>query len=101
MNAFLQERITGMRIVQIFNSEKREAQKFREINRKYTQANLDAILYYAIFFPVVEVISAAALGLMVWWGARGVISSEVTLGTLVAFPIFLSMFFSTDQNVGG
>ncbi len=93
MNAFLQERISGMRIVQIFNSEEREAQKFREINRKYTQANLDAILYYAIFFPVVEIISAAALGLMVWWGARGVISSEVSLGTLVAFPIFLSMFF--------
>ncbi len=93
MNAFLQERISGMRIVQIFNSEEREAQKFREINRKYTKANLDAILYYAIFFPVVEIISAAALGLMVWWGARGVISSEVSLGTLVAFPIFLSMFF--------
>ncbi len=93
MNAFLQERITGMRIVQIFNSEKREAAKFRTINRKYTQANLDAILYYAIFFPVVEIIMAAALGLMVWWGARGVISAEVTLGTLVAFPIYLSMFF--------
>lgn len=93
MNAFLQERLTGMRIVQIFNAEEREAQHFREINRKYTQANLDSIFYYAVFFPVVEIISAAALGLMVWWGARGVISSEVTLGTLVAFPIFLSMFF--------
>lgn len=93
MNAFLQERITGMRIVQIFNSEAREARKFREINREYTQANLDSILYYAIFFPVVEIISAAALGLMVWWGARGVIGGEVTLGTLVAFPIYLSMFF--------
>ena len=93
MNAFLQERITGMKIVQIFNSEEREAQKFREINRKYAQANLDSILYYAVFFPVVEIISAAALGLMVWWGARGVIGGEVTLGTLVAFPIFLSMFF--------
>ena len=93
MNAFLQERLTGMRIVQIFNAEEREAQHFREINRKYTQANLDSIFYYAVFFPVVEIISATALGLMVWWGARGVISSEVTLGTLVAFPIFLSMFF--------
>ncbi|MEO0776857.1 MAG: ABC transporter ATP-binding protein, partial [Bacteroidota bacterium] len=93
MNAFLQERITGMRIVQIFNSERREGEKFRTINRKYTQANLDAILYYAVFFPVVEIIMAAALGLMVWWGARGVISAEVTLGTLVAFPIYLSMFF--------
>ncbi len=93
MNAFLQERITGMRIVQIFNAEEKELEKFKSINRKYTQANLDSILYYAIFFPVVEIISAAALGLLVWWGARGVIGGEVTTGTFIAFPIFLSMLF--------
>ena len=93
MNAFLQERITGMRIVQIFNAEKREMEKFKSINRKYTEANLNSILYYAIFFPVVEIISATALGLMVWYGARGVISNEVTPGMLIAFPLFLSMLF--------
>ena len=92
-NAFLQERISGMRIVQIFNAEKQEADKFREINREYTQANLNSIFYYAVFFPVVEIISATALGLMVWWGARGVISDTVSLGALVAFPIYLSMLF--------
>ena len=93
MNAFLQERITGMRIVQIFNAEEQEAQKFRTINREYTQANLNAILYYAVFFPVVQLISASALGLMVWYGARGVIGGEVTLGALIAFPLYLSMLF--------
>ncbi|MCB0641215.1 MAG: ABC transporter ATP-binding protein [Phaeodactylibacter sp.] len=93
MNAFLQERVSGMRIVQIFNAEEQEMGKFKAINRAYTQANLDSILYYAIFFPVVDIISAASLGLMVWWGARGVIGSEVTLGALVAFPIYLSMLF--------
>lgn len=93
MNAFLQERISGMRIVQIFNSEKDEANRFRTINREYTQANLDSILYYAVFFPAVEIISAASLGLMVWWGARGVIADDVTLGALVAFPIYLNMLF--------
>ncbi|MFK8007503.1 MAG: ABC transporter ATP-binding protein [Saprospiraceae bacterium] len=93
MNAFLQERISGMRIVQIFNAEEKELEKFKNINRKYTQANLDAILYYAVFFPVVEIISAAALGLLVWWGARGVIGGEVTTGTFIAFPIYLSMLF--------
>ena len=93
MNAFLQERISGMRIVQIFNAEEKEMGKFKEINREYTQANLNSILYYAIFFPVVEILSAASLGLMVWWGARGVINGEVTLGALVAFPIYLSMLF--------
>jgi ATP-binding cassette subfamily B protein len=93
MNAFLQERISGMRIVQIFTAEKRELEKFRIINREYTQANLNSILYYAVFFPVVEIISALALGLMVWWGARGVISEEISFGALVAFPIYLSMLF--------
>ncbi len=93
MNAFLQERIGGMRIVQIFNAEKDEMEKFKGINKEYTQANLDSILYYAIFFPVVDVISAMALGLMVWWGAQGVISSTVTIGALVVFPIYLNMLF--------
>lgn len=93
MNAYLQERITGMRIVQIFNAEERELKRFKKINRKYTQANLDTILYYAVFFPVIEIISAAALGLMVWYGARGVIGGGVTIGALIAFPLYLNMLF--------
>jgi len=95
MNAFLQERITGMRIVQIFNAEKQEMENFKTINREYTQANLDSILYYAIFYPVVEIISAASLGLMVWWGARGVLlpESSISIGALIAFPIYLEMLF--------
>ena len=93
MNAFLQERISGMRIVQIFNAEQQEMDKFRKINHEYTQANIDSIFYYAVFYPVVEIISAASLGLMVWWGARGVIGGDVTLGALVAFPIYLNMLF--------
>jgi ATP-binding cassette subfamily B protein len=93
MNAFLQERISGMRIVQIFNAETREADKFRQINRDYTTANLKAIFAYAIFFPVVDIISALSLGLMVWYGARGVLSEEVTIGVLVAFPLYISMLY--------
>jgi len=93
MNAFLQERISGMRIVQIFNAEKREQEKFRTINHDYTGANLRAIFAYAIFFPVVDIISALSLGLMVWYGARGVLSDEVTVGTLVAFPLYISMLY--------
>lgn len=93
MNAFLQERLSGMYIVQIFNAEEKEKRKFRMINRSYTQANLDSILYYAIFFPVVEIISALALALLVWWGAKGIIGGGVTFGSLVIFPIFLNMLF--------
>lgn len=93
MNAFLQERISGMRIVQIFTAEERELEKFKKINRRYTQANLDSILYYAVFFPVVDIIAAISLGLMVWWGAKGVISDQISFGALVAFPIYLNMLF--------
>lgn len=93
MNAYLQERISGMRIVQIFNAEKREADKFRNINRDYTSANLKAITAYAIFFPVVDIISALSLGLMVWYGARGVLSEQITIGTMVAFPLYISMLY--------
>lgn len=99
MNSFLQERITGMRIVQIFNAEKQEADKFRTINREYTQANLDSVFYYAVFYAVVEIIAAATLGLMIWWGARGVIADEVTMGSLVAFPIYLNMLFNPIRTL--
>lgn len=93
MNAFLQEHISGMSIVQAFNAEKREANKFQEINRAYTDANLKSVLYYAVFFPVVDIISAAALGLMVWWGARGIMQDTVTFGAMVAFPIYINTLF--------
>lgn len=93
MNSFLQERITGMRVVQIFQAEKQEMENFRKINREYTQANLDSIFAYAVFFPVVEILSAVSLGLMVWWGARGVLDDTVTLGALISFPLFLNRLF--------
>ncbi|MEP7196897.1 MAG: ABC transporter ATP-binding protein [Saprospiraceae bacterium] len=93
MNAFLQEHISGMKLVQLFAAEKKTALKFKQINKSYTQANLDGIFYYAIFFPVVEIISAASLGFMIWWGSKGVISNEVTVGQLVAFPMFLTRLF--------
>lgn len=93
MNAFLQERITGMRIVQIFNGEEKELQNFKVINNKYKEANINSIFYYALFFPVVEILSAASLGLMVWFGAKQVISQDVTLGVLIVFPLYLGMLF--------
>jgi ATP-binding cassette subfamily B protein len=93
MNAFLQERISGMRIVQIFHAEDREAAKFKAINRDYTQANLNSITAYAIFFPVVDIISALSLGLMVWYGAQGVLHDRISIGTMVAFPLYISMLY--------
>ncbi|MCB0646564.1 MAG: ABC transporter ATP-binding protein [Saprospiraceae bacterium] len=93
MNAFLQEQISGMRIVQIFNAAGRQSKKFKEINHAYTGANLDSVFYYAVFFPVVELISALCLALLVWWGAADYLKGNVSFGALVAFPLYLDLLF--------
>jgi ATP-binding cassette subfamily B protein len=93
MNAFLQERISGMNVVQIFNAEEQERAKFEEINSDYKKAWIDSIFYYAVFFPVVELISALTLALMVWIGARGYFDGSVSLGALIAFPLFINLLF--------
>ncbi|MBD1398962.1 ABC transporter ATP-binding protein [Pontibacter sp. JH31] len=93
LNSFVQEHITGMSIVQIFNNEKREMEKFKEINKEHTRANVRSVLYYSVYFPVAEIIGAAGLGLLVWYGAHGVIDDDVSLGTLMAFILYIQMFF--------
>jgi ATP-binding cassette, subfamily B, multidrug efflux pump len=93
MNAFLQEHISGMKVVQIFNAEEREMAKFRKINAEYTKANINTIWYYSIFFPVIEILTASSIGLMVWYGANSVIRDETSLGVLLAFIIYLNMLF--------
>lgn len=96
LNTFVQEHITGMSVVQIFGSEKREYQKFKDINKEHKRANLKSVLYYSIYFPVAEIISAAGIGLLVWYGAKGVIDQEntgITLGMLIAFIMYIQMFF--------
>lgn len=93
LNSFVQEHITGMNIVQIFNSEKREYDKFKEINEEHRKANIRSVLYYSIYFPVAEVIQAAGIGLVVWYGAKGVISDDLTLGVLISFIMYIQMFF--------
>ncbi|MCS7019789.1 MAG: ABC transporter ATP-binding protein [Cytophagales bacterium] len=93
LNSFVQEHITGMSIVQIFSSEQREFERFKEINREHRRAHLKSVKYYSIYFPVAEVIGAIATGMLVWYGAKGVIQEHLTLGTLVAFIMYISMFF--------
>jgi ATP-binding cassette, subfamily B, multidrug efflux pump len=93
MNTFLQERISGMRIVQIFHAEEKEMATFARINADYRQANIDTIFHYALFFPMVEILSAISVGLMVWWGAGRVLDGTASLGILIAFPLYLNMLF--------
>ncbi len=93
LNAFVQEHITGMNIVQIFGSEKIEADKFRAINDEHRKANIRSIWYYSIYFPVADILAAAGTGLVVWYGAREILSSNVTFGTVTAFVMFIGLFF--------
>ncbi len=93
MNSFLQERISGMKVVQIFNAEEQEISKFKSINEDYTRANLRTVFYYALFFPFVELISAVSIGLMVWYGAKGVMDLHISPGVLVVFPIYINMLY--------
>jgi ATP-binding cassette, subfamily B, multidrug efflux pump len=96
LNTFVQEHISGMNIVQIFGSEKREFEKFREINEEHKHANMRSVLYYSIYFPVAEIIAAAGIGLLVWYGSKGIIHYEetgITIGKLIAFIMYIQMFF--------
>jgi ATP-binding cassette, subfamily B, multidrug efflux pump len=93
LNSFVQEHITGMNIVQIFNSEKRELEKFKEINKEHRKANINSVLYYAIYFPVAEVIQAAGIGLIVWYGGGQLVQGNMEFGMMIAFILYLQMFF--------
>ncbi len=93
LNTFVQEHLTGMSIVQIFNREERELENFKEINKKHADANIRSVWYYSVFFPVVEILSAASVALLVWWGMEGVLAGHSTFGSIVAFIIYINMVF--------
>jgi len=93
LNAFLQERITGMQIVQLFNQEKREFHKFKDINKKHQDANIKSIFYYSIFFPIVEVLIALAFAIIVAYGSTAIFNHSMKLGELTAFIMFINLFF--------
>ena len=96
LNSFVQEHVTGMSIVQIFTAEKREYEEFKKINNEHKKANIRSVLYYSIYFPVAEVIQATGIGLLVWYGAKGVVNeveTGITLGMLIAFILYIQMFF--------
>jgi ABC-type multidrug transport system fused ATPase/permease subunit len=93
MNAFLNENLTGMSTVQLLNREARNLDDFRLINATHRDANLQAVFYHAVFFPVLELVGALAVSLIVWYGGRQVMWTGITLGTLVAFIQYTQRFF--------
>jgi ATP-binding cassette subfamily B multidrug efflux pump len=93
INTFIQEHVTGMNIVQIFNREKEEMNRFEKVNKGHRDGWIKTVWANAVFFPVVEILSATSLGLLIWWGAKGVIQGVATIGDMVAFILYVNMLY--------
>lgn len=99
LNSFIQEHIVGISVVQYFNKEKRTTDEFEVINRAHTEQNKKSIFYYAIFFPIVELIGAISIGLIIWYGGGQVIQNAVSVGVLIAFIQYSEMFFRPIRDL--
>ncbi|HMF88977.1 MAG TPA: ABC transporter ATP-binding protein [Gemmatimonadaceae bacterium] len=99
INSFLQERLTGMRIVQLFGQEKREAERFDELNRSHLDANLKSITIYALYFPAIELLTSVALAILIVAGASRVEANVLSVGTVAAFLQLVRRFFQPLQDL--
>ncbi len=99
LNSYMQEHVTGINVVQIFRKEKDELKRFLSINSDYRGANIKSVLYYALFYPGVEILSSIAIGLIIWYGGGEVIHSTLTIGTIFAFLQFTEMFFRPIRDL--
>ncbi len=99
INSHLQEHVSGMSVVQLFNREERAFQDFEKVNRQHLKAFKDAIMAYALYYPAVEILSSIAIAIIIWIGGRGVLRETVTLGVLVAFIQYSQRFFRPIQDL--
>jgi len=99
MNTFMQEHITGMNVVQIFNREEKTFEKFDSINAAHRNAYIRSIFYYAMFYPAVELVSAVAIGLIIWYGGGEVLEGVLTVGVLISFIQYTEMFFRPIRDL--
>lgn len=99
LNSYTQEHITGMSIIQLFSKEKKENENFADINDAHKTANINSIFYYAIFFPIVEILSSGAIALIIWYGGGNVIQGTMTIGVLFAFIQYTEMFFRPIRDL--
>jgi len=99
INAYLQERVGGIRVVQLFGREEQSMRRFREVNDEHLEAHLRSITYYALFFPVIEVLTAIALALILWYGGLQALEGAVTVGTIAAFLQYARRFFRPIQDM--
>ncbi len=100
LNTFVQEHISGMKIVQIFSREQAELDNFKQVNATFKQATIKAIWHFSIFLPVIEIMSALSLGAMVWYGGLNMIlGGEVTLGLMMSFILLINMLFRPVRHL--
>ncbi len=99
MNAFLQEHISGILVVKIFNREQKMLKDFDAINLKHTRANIRSVFYYSVFFPIVELIGAVSAALIIWYGGGQVIQQAMTIGILISFLQYAEMFFRPIRDL--
>jgi ATP-binding cassette subfamily B protein len=99
LNTFVQEHLIGMQIVQIFNKQDEEFEKFKAINKEHRDANIRGVFAYSVFFPIVEIISSIAIGLVVWYGAKETINGQASAGVIVAFIMYISMIFRPIRQI--
>ncbi|MCH1569988.1 MAG: ABC transporter ATP-binding protein/permease [Longimicrobiales bacterium] len=99
INAFLQERITGVRVVQLFNREAADAGRLAQLNEDHLQAHLRSITYYALFFPVIQFFTALALALILWYGGLRMLDGLITVGVIAAFLQYARRFFRPIQDL--
>ena len=99
INAFLQEHISGMFTVQLFNREEKEAARFEELNARHRDANIDSIFYYAVFYPLIELIETVGLALIVWYGGGKVIQGTLSIGALIAFFQYSQRFYQPISDL--
>ncbi|MDX1530254.1 MAG: ABC transporter ATP-binding protein, partial [Rhodothermales bacterium] len=99
LNAFLQEHVTGMQVVQIFNREREELRRFEGINDEHRQAQIRAIFYFALFWPAVDIIASVGLGLVLWYGGTEAMRDALTVGVLIAFIQYVRQFFEPIRNL--
>jgi ATP-binding cassette subfamily B protein len=99
INAFLQEHISGMSTVQLFNREEMEGEKFAELNKKHRDANIDSIFYYAVFYPVIEIIQTVGIALIVWYGGGKVVQGTLSIGALIAFFTYAQRFYEPISDL--
>ena len=99
LNTFVHERLSGITLIQVFNREQAEYEKFKKINKRHRAAHIKTIFYFSFFFPIIDVLSSVGLGMLIWYGGRNIINESVSIGDLIAFIAFIQILFRPMRQI--